>query len=267
MSYEKKISRSNPGLIILLLDDSGSMADNLPGTSDAKFKWVELYIKAILYELMQRSTEVSGGTAVIKPRYHLIFIKYGSNPEFWGDPVMDIEGAVRKFTESSNSLGMGGSLGGTEGKDAFEFAYNHLKQVITEERFNNSFPPILLHISDGASRTNAKSVAEKIKQLSTTDGNALVVNAYIGTETCLSYNGPEDFQGYTGISDIGTNPDNMAMFEMSSVMPQSIEDNLKAMNIFPKIRANSRLFFDVRTKDMLKHVIQVIGSIESRAAR
>ena len=34
MAYEQKISRAKPGLIGLVLDDSGSMADNLPGTSD-----------------------------------------------------------------------------------------------------------------------------------------------------------------------------------------------------------------------------------------
>ena len=43
MSYEKKISRQNPGLIVGVLDDSGSMQDNLPGTSDPKYKWVERY--------------------------------------------------------------------------------------------------------------------------------------------------------------------------------------------------------------------------------
>ena len=267
MSYGQKASRATPVLVILILDDSGSMADLLSGTNDAKHKWVEYDLKAILHELMQRSTEIRDGVAVIKSRYYVSIIEYGSNPQFWGDPVMDIETAVRKFTDNGNSLGMGGRLGGTDSKAASTLAYEHLVKMVNDEKFKSSFPPIVVHITDGASRTSAKDIAEKIKQLSTDDGNVLMVNAYIGTQTSLNYNGPEDFPGYIDVSEVGSDQDNINLFEMSSVMPPCIEDNLKAMNIFPKIRPNSRLFFDVRTKAMLTNVIQVIGSIESRAAR
>ena len=54
---------------------------------------------------------------------------------------------------------------------------------------------------------------------------------------------------------------------MSSVAPEAITANLKADNIFPQLRDGCRLFFDVRTREMLKHVIQVIGSMGSRMAR
>jgi len=37
--------------------------------------------------------------------------------------------------------------------------------------------------------------------------------------------------------------------------------------IFPQLREGARLFFDVKTKEMLKHVIQVVGSIGSRSNR
>jgi hypothetical protein len=105
MSYEQKVSRSTPGLIVAVIDDSGSEADPLPGTNDAKYKWVEYDFKAILHELLQRSTETKNGAPIIKPRYYLSIIEYGSSPQFWGDPVMDIETAVRKFTDNSDSMG------------------------------------------------------------------------------------------------------------------------------------------------------------------
>jgi hypothetical protein len=54
---------------------------------------------------------------------------------------------------------------------------------------------------------------------------------------------------------------------MSSTAPQTIEDNLRGEGIFPQLRPGAKLFFDVRTKEMLKHVIQVIGSMGSRMAR
>jgi len=117
------------------------------------------------------------------------------------------------------------------------------------------------------SHTDASAVAEQIKQLTTNDGNVLIVNAFIGTQTNLSYKGPEDFPGYTTEQEAGSSEDNIRLFNMSSVMPETIFRNLVDDGIFPNLRPDARLFFDVRTKEMLKHVIQVVGSIGSRADR
>lgn len=267
MPYEKKVSRAFPCLIIMLIDDSASMSDTLPGTSDPKFLWVERYFGIILQELLARCTEMKGDEAVIKPRYYLIVIRYGSQPSLWGSPEMDIETAVRLFTDGGNSLGLGGYLSGTNAEAAFAEALAHLKTALASERFRNSFPPMVFHLSDGESATDATALAQEVMQQSTTDGGTLVVNAYIGTHTRLSYKGPEDFPGYTEVSEVGSQEDNIRLFEMSSEVPPCIEANLKADGIFPQLRPGSRLFFDVRTKDMLKHVIQVIGSLNSRMER
>ena len=126
---------------------------------------------------------------------------------------------------------------------------------------------MLFHLTDGESQTDASDIADQIMQLSTNDGNVLVVNAYIGTQTSLNYKDPDDFPGYLGVSEAGPSQDNIRLFEMSSPAPDSITTNLKTDNIFPQIRSKARLFFDVRTKEMLKHVIQVVGSMASRMAR
>ena len=265
--YEQKISRANPGHITMLIDDSGSEDEPLAGTNDPKYKWIEFYLKAILYLLLQRSTESKGDDQIIKPRYYLSIIQYGSYPQFWGDQVMDIESVIEKFTDNGDSMGLGGHLGGTDTKSAMELAYDNLKKVVKDEKFQNSYPPILFHLTDGEAHTDASSVAEKIKQLSTTDGNVLVINGYIGTQTNLNYKAPEDFPGYVDVSEVGSSEDNIGLFEMSSVVPAGVEENLKKQNIFPNIRPDSRLFFDVRTKEMLREVIQSIGSFESRMAR
>lgn len=265
--YEKKISRAEPGLIGLILDDSASMGDPLAGTSDPKALWVERYSGNILHELLSRSSEVKGDTVVVKPRYYLTVVKYGTQPELWGSPEMDIQAAVELFSQSGNSLGLGGTLNGTDTEAAFAEMLGHLKSSLAGERFRNSFPPMIFHLSDGESATDATALAEEMKRQCTADGNVLLVNAYIGTQTHLRYRGPEDFPGYVDVSEVGSSPDNVRLFEMSSVAPASIEGNLKADGIFPQIRPGSRLFFDVRTKDMLKHVLQVVGSVGSRMAR
>ena len=94
MSHEQKISRQNPGLIIGVLDDSVSMSDNLPGTSDPKYKWVERYFSIILELLLTRCTEAGPNGAVIKPRYYIHVIKYGSTTQLWGNQEMDIESGL-----------------------------------------------------------------------------------------------------------------------------------------------------------------------------
>ena len=97
MAYEQKISQARPGLIGLVLDDSLSMADNMPGTTDPKFMWVERYCGIIFDELLSRSSEVRGDNVVVKPRYYLHVVKYGSSTQFWGDSEMDIKTAVEKL--------------------------------------------------------------------------------------------------------------------------------------------------------------------------
>jgi len=267
MPYDQKISKEKPGLIAFVLDESVSMRDKLPGTTDPKFMWVERYFGIILNELLGRSTEVKGNDVVIKSRYFLHVIPYGSSPEIWGSPEMDIEAAVQLFANSGNSLGLGGHLGGTDGQAAMKKTYEALKQSLSGERFKNSFPPIVFHLSDGESQSDATAVANDIRNLTTSDGNVLLLNAYIGTQTALNYNGPDDFPGYLDVKEAGPGQDNTRLFEMSSQTPDCVEANLKSENIFPQLRSGSRLFFDVRTKEMLKHTIQVIGSLGSRMAR
>jgi hypothetical protein len=264
MAHEQKISRDKPGLIVLLIDDSLSMRDNMLGTNDPKFKWVERYFGIILDALLSLSSDMKGDQVVIKPRYYIHVITYGSSTRLWGTPEMDIKTAIEHFSNGGNSLGLGGLLSGTNAKGAFQEAYNYLQQALATDRFRESFPPMLFHLTDGESQTDAQPEVQEIMQLSTNDGNVLVVNAYIGTQTSLNYKGPEDFPGYLDVSETGPSQDNIRLFEMSSQAPEAIEDNLKADGIFPQFRSGSRLFFDVRTKEMLKNVIQVIGSIGSR---
>jgi len=267
MAYEKKISRAEPGLIGLVLDDSGSMGDVLPGTSDAKCLWVERYTGIIFKELLARSTEVKGDQVEVKPRYYLHAVLYGSAPSLWGDECMDIQTAVEKYTAGGNSFGFCGNRGGTDTAVAFELLRQFLERPVADDRFKNSFPPLVFHLSDGMSATDATSIADEIKRLWTADGKVVILNAFIGTETSLNYSGPEDFPGYVDTSEAGPNEDNLRLYEMSSEVPESMRANLVEDGIFPNLRQGARLFFDIRTKEMLKHAIGTVGSLGSRADR
>jgi hypothetical protein len=266
MAYNRKVERAHPELIMMVLDDSGSMSLNMPGGSDTRAQWVERYAGIILKELLARSTEMQGDQPVVKARYFLDVIMYGSQAKVWNNNAeeLDIGVAVQKFSDQGHTFGLGGNLGGTDAEAAFKVALQRVQVALQKANFKDSFPPMIFHLTDGESATNAEAIAQKLQGLSTSDGNILVVNAYIGTSTSLNYQDPNDFPGYVDEQDVGSNPDNLRLFHMSSVMPDTIRENLIADGIFPAIRANARLFFDVRTRDMLKHVIQVVGSGGSR---
>jgi hypothetical protein len=271
MPYERKVERAHPALIMMILDDSGSMSTSMAGTSDTRYQWVERYSGIILKELLARCMEMSGETPTVRPRYYLDVIQYGSTVKTWqpnsdGDEELDIGEAAKKFTDTG-SLGLGGALGGTDTAAAFQFALARIEKALQKERFKNSFPPIVFHLTDGESHTDAEPIAQQIMNLSSSDGNVLLVNGYIGTSTQLNYKDPNDFPGYLTEQEVGASPDNLRLFHMSSVIPSTMRENLVNDGIFPAIRENARLFFDVRTREMLKHVIQVVGSGGSRLAR
>jgi hypothetical protein len=266
MPYERKVERAHPTLIQMIMDDSGSMAGVLYGSGDARFKWVERYGGQILTELLYRSTEMSGGNPVVRPRYYLDIVKYGTVVQPWSSEELDIGEAAQKF-DATHTFGLGGNLEGTDTAQAFQEAYDRLQVMINKERYRDSFPPMVFHLTDGESQTNAEPIAQKFAGLATSDGNVLVVNAYIGTQTDLDYKDSFDFPGYVTEAEVGANEDNLRLFRMSSVVPETIRQNLINDGIFPALRQGARLFFDVRTKEMLKHVMQVVSSGGSRAKK
>jgi hypothetical protein len=174
------------------------------------------YFGHLIKEMLKRSTDDRGGNVIIKPRYYLYTASYGTSALVWGQGEQDIQAAVHRFTSNNNSLGLGGLLGGTNAAAAFELARTYLQGAVTTERFCDSFPPMVFHLTDGRSDTDAEPIANQIRQLATSDGNVLVVNAFIGTETSLGYQGPEDFPGYVDAAEAGPSPDNIRLFNMSS---------------------------------------------------
>lgn len=273
-SYVKKISQAAPGLIVLVLDDSGSMAEALPGSSDPKYLWVERYFGIILKELLAKSTVLQGDTAAVKPRYYVKTFLYGTTTATWpagetlSSPALDIEQTVRAFAggdgATKNSLGLGGNLGGTDTDTAFNAVGAYLADELRSERFRDSFPPMVFHLSDGASATDATATAQRIRSLGTNDGNVLILNALIGTATSLGYKDADDFPGYTSAAEAGPDPDSIRLFNMASPTPDTIRANLVDDAIFQSLRDGSKLYFDVRTREMLKHAIQAVGSLGSR---
>lgn len=267
MPYVRRVSVASPGLIVLLVDDSFSM--RLPmvdGTQElAKSELVERSIRSMIRVFMERChTQSSSGETLFHARYYVDLITYGSEPHpFTSEPVpvAVLDNKLRLENGDAYARGGVGLLGQQRGTDtalAFSCALERISRAL-EGQFANSFPPMLFHLTDAQSETDAEAAATKIQQLRTVDGAVLVVNALIETPTQLKYSGHEDFPGYAIESEAGDR-NAQRLFRMSSQMPFSLNTYLR-IGPFPQIRQTARLFFDVNSAEMLGHVIQVTGSI------
>lgn len=252
--YQQPVDIVHPALVQLILDDSASM-EGLLSNGDPRYLWLEHLACSILTELLARSTSLRGGLPVVRPLYYLDVIRYGSTAETWSTSELDIGQAAALFDASNGSFGLGGKLGGTDHRQAFALAYERMRSMVQKKLFRNSFPPVVLHVTDGESQTDPGPEAQQLTSLFTSDGNVLLINAYIGTVTRLTYRGNEDFVGFVTASDVGPNEDNLRLFRMSSVIPENIRISLLADGILPQLRPSARLFF---TGELLSTAIRVV---------
>jgi hypothetical protein len=115
-------------------------------------------------------------------------------------------------------------------------AVNLAHQIISQwlNDHPNSYPPILVNITDGeATGDDPEPIAEQVKQLSTTDGNVLFWNCHITSNP----SNPELFP-----NEEARLPDQFAqkMFRMSSQIPSSMVSVAKELLKLPGIDQNSR---------------------------
>jgi len=109
--------------------------------------------------------------------------------------------------------------GGTPMCKAFGHAVSFLKSWTAEHP--KAFPPVVINITDGESTDGDPSVlADEVKQVATSDGQALLFNLHVSSVTNLPIEFPESETGL---------PDQFArsLFRMSSILPIHIRDQAR----------------------------------------
>ena len=248
--YKKPIGTSFPGLIMILLDQSSSMADN------NKAGIAAAAVNEVIYEIMLASR--SGEQ--IKDRCFIGVIGYGESiiPVVGGNISQVAANPVR--TEMVNKKvpdGAGDFLtvetemyvwvepsaqNGTPMAGAFEKAYSLIQTWIAKNP--DSFPPIIINITDGepsdfdqntgtASKTTA--AAARLTELGTTDGKLLLFNAHISGSAAVEIQLPH--------SDEGIN-DKYArlLFSISSILPNRLLEEAKKGGLSPEPGARGFIF-------------------------
>jgi hypothetical protein len=195
MAYGKKIGTDNPGVIVLLIDQSASMAD--PASDGrSKAEHAALAVNRVLYEIQ----EASQSGASIKPRCMVGVVGYGAQVgAVVSGMIDDLAASPRRWDtlRRKEPDGAGGlvevefnmpiwvdpvAANGTPMAEAFAEAYRVLAGGWLPGH-PDSFPPIVINITDGEPNDSAAAAAEarRLMSLHTSDGGVLLFNVHVSS--------------------------------------------------------------------------------------
>jgi hypothetical protein len=203
MSYSAEISRNNPGCFLFVVDQSGSMLDDLPN-GKSKASNVADTVNRFLQNLVIKCSKSEG----IHDYFYVGVIGYGQDGKvtssFEGNlvgkelvPISEI--AYNPLEVQERDLNVNDSAGNSviqkvkfpiwfnpiaDGATPMKEAFSMVNKIIANWLSQNpgSFPPIVIHITDGESTDGDPS--GEMKQLinqTSTDGNTLLFNLHLSS--------------------------------------------------------------------------------------
>jgi len=197
MPYASEISRKKPACLMILVDQSGSMNEELPTEHTTKAQGVADVVNNLIAELINRNTN---GEEVFD-RFHLGVITYGDvrvdtpfGPEglaplsrIWEKPLRvetrtidHYVGAGRMEQECIQMPIWFEAVG--SGRTPMCAALAKAKVILAPwvAAHADSFPPIIVNITDGeASDGDPTQAMRDLRALSTGDGSALLFNVLV----------------------------------------------------------------------------------------
>ena len=262
MAYEAEITTANPGCFLFLIDQSGSMGDEIADKHGGKTKaqGVADAINDLLNDLVIKCTRVDG----VRDYFDVGVIGYSekAGPAFTGalanrDLVSLSEVAKHSSGDVSKEkvklpIWFGPvAKGDTAMCAALKRAYEVLGDWV--RRHPASYPPIVINITDGDAKDgNPAEPAHHLTSLSTKDGNVLVFNCHISSETAKPILFPRDEKALPGFAP--------RLFRMSSILPPKFREVAKNLgfNVVDDTRGfafNAELTDLVKFMDVGKHTL------------
>ncbi|MBE7433154.1 MAG: VWA domain-containing protein [Anaerolineales bacterium] len=233
------MSSKRPGLILILVDQSGSMGDPYEGETKATF--AAKAVNRVIYEII-RANEAG---EEVKNRCSISVIGYGASVSLLVSGVIGdiaksparVEQIMRKVPDGAGGLvDMPWEMpiwiepafaNGTPMAEAFELAHAEADKWVKDH--TDSFPPVLINITDGQPNDMSKalSAAKELMKLRSNDGNLLLLNAHIqqaaGGEILLPIS-------ETGLQDEFSK----FLFSISSELPETTLTNAKMAGFNPE---------------------------------
>jgi hypothetical protein len=211
MAYTAEISRSNPTAFLFLIDQSGSMDDKML-SGKSKAQQVADVLNRTLATLITRCMKAEG----VRNYFDIGAIGYNGTGTYNGfqgalaasilHPISAIEASPLRIEErhKRSDDGAGGIVeqavkfpvwfepqasGGTPMCQAITKAAEEL--VAWCDSHPNSYPPTVLHITDGESTDgDPEPLATQLRQIQTGDGAVLIYSLHVSTSEASSVEFP-----------------------------------------------------------------------------
>lgn len=238
MSYEAEISRANPTLFILLVDQSASMVDAIgDGSGKRKSDVVADAINRLLAELAVKCAKEEG----VRDYFYVSVLGYGAAvaPVLGGTldgcdliPLSQVANSPARIEERSKKVpdGAGGLVqqcvkfpvwldatarGGTPMTQALSRAEAVVSNWLSDHP--GCFPPVVLNLTDGeATDGDPLPAAERLRALNSSDGNVLLFNLHVSSDRSPSVTFPDSSAGLP-------NRPAETLFHMSSNLPSHMQ--------------------------------------------
>lgn len=203
MPYTAEISRANPTCFVFIVDQSGSMNDQIGGeVAQRKAQVVSDAMNRLLYELTLKCAKEEG----VRDYFHVAVLGYGHSvgSAYAGAlagrdmvPLSEIANSPARLEERTKKVpdGAGGLVeqavkfpvwldpvanGGTPMTEALGKAQRLVSEWV--DQHPACFPPVVLHLTDGESTDGDPSqAAQNIMSVLSTDGNALLFNLHVSS--------------------------------------------------------------------------------------
>jgi len=237
MPYQAPIQRSDPTAFLFLVDQSGSMSDRMASSEKTKAQFVADVLNRTFMNLVTRCTKADG----VRDYFNIGVLGYGHDGvknSLHGalggqvlNPISALEANPLRVEDRKRKVddGTGGLVeqavkfpvwfepqgsGGTPMCEAFRRAGEEL--AVWCDAHPNSYPPTVLHITDGESTDGEpEALADALRQFSTQDGNLLLLNLHVSAQSGNPIAFPASESGL---------PDLYAklLFRMSSQLPEHL---------------------------------------------
>ncbi|MFC4949066.1 vWA domain-containing protein [Pseudonocardia sp. GCM10023141] len=275
MTYSRRIDRLSPALIIVLVDQSDSMAELIAGAQASKAQAVANHINTLLYELILRCAK----TPREPPRayFYVSVLGYSTTPDGRSiiEPALTVanaDGVISTTDLATSTLRVESRHGPTgstinspvwiepvgRGGTPMCAALNRAGQLAASwvAQHPDAFPPVVVNLSDGEATDGDPAVwAGRLRSLSTSDGHVLLFNLNLSTDPGTAHLFPSDMNGLSSQHAA-------KLFDMSSPLPDSMIDIARSQGI--AIRPGARGFAfnaDIKALTLFLNVGTSIGRI------
>ena len=240
MSYRQTISTDNPALVIIAIDQSGSMMGPFTNHSMivSKSEIASMIASAMIDEMIYRSRQ----RGVLHRYFDFSILGYSRqdvyplvNSSIHPAPITVLDGIQPTFKRRTiehltpdNHLFLAlerysewiipQAAGITPMVDMLDTVTEIVSEWCNNQQNQDSFPPIIINITDGLDGTEYNrhlfQRCEELKQIGTKDGKCLLFNIYIDSTP------PSERHNFPNLETLSADCNILPLARMSSILPE-----------------------------------------------